>query len=95
MKESRSDIFFNCFLVALQSTLGYYQGDNPHQPDVNHCCVVTILTRRSPGDLVSTLTCFKAPGVLQFKIVENAVITIGLVMLFFWKSPKVGCGPTK
>ena len=37
------------------------------------------------GVLVTRLTCFKAPGLLQVEIVENAVITIGLVSLFPWK----------
>ena len=34
------------------------------------------------GVLVTSLTYFKAPGLLQVEIVENAVITIGLVSLF-------------
>ena len=47
------------------------------------------------GVLVTRLVCFKAPGLLQVEIVENAVINIGLASLFPWKWPNVGCGPSK
>ena len=32
---------------------------------------------------------------LEINAVENAVITIGLVMLFLWKLRQAGCGPVK
>ena len=46
-------IFFNFFLATPQATLGYYQGDNPYQPDFDP---------KITGNLVARLTCFKAPG---------------------------------
>ena len=66
---------FNYFLAALQPILDYYLGGNPHLPDFG---------MKFTGGLVTRLTCFKAPGVLQVKIVESAVITIWLVRLFLW-----------
>ena len=38
---------------------------------------------------------FEAPGDLLFKIVENAVINIGLVRLSSLEWPKVGCRTAK
>ena len=70
-------------MAAPQPTLGYYRGDNPHQPDFDP---------KFTGGLVTRLTCFKVPGVLHVKILENAVITIRSVRLFLWKYPKVGRG---
>ena len=67
---------FSCFLDAPRPTLGYYQGYNPYLPDFG---------LKFTGGLVTRLTCFKAPGVLQVKIVENAVIKIRSVRLFLWK----------
>ena len=76
-------IFFNCFLATPQPSLSYYRGDNPHQPDFDPTFT---------GGFVTRLTRFKAPGVLQVKIVENAVITIRSVRLLLWKWPKIGRG---
>ena len=45
--------FFNCFLATPQATLDYYRGDNPYQPNFDP---------KTTGDLVTRLTCFKAPG---------------------------------
>ena len=45
--------------------------------------------------LVTRLSRCKAPGVVQVKLVENAVINIGLVRLFLYKWPKVDCGLAK
>ena len=55
-------------MAASQPTLDYYEGDNPHQPDFDP---------KFTGDHVTRLTCFKAPGVLQVKIVENAWLPLG------------------
>ena len=43
-----------------------------------------ILTRRSPGVEDHKVELLQAPGVLQVKIVEKALINIGLVRLFLW-----------
>ena len=75
--------FFNCFLAAPQPTLGYYRGENPHQPDFDP---------KFNGGLVTSFSCFKAPGELQVKIVENVVIAIRSVRLFLWKWPRFGRG---
>ena len=38
---------------------------------------------------------YKSPGDLRIKILENAMINIGLVRLPFWKLTKVGYGTVK
>ena len=54
---------------------------------------VQTLLGASPG--LGTQPCYKAPGNLQLKIVENTVLNIGLVRLFPRKMPKVGRGTAK
>ena len=43
------------------------------------------LNQKVTRSLVTRLSCYKAPGELQVKIVENEAINIELVRLFLWK----------